>query len=325
MATTTRAEAPSITDLKQRIAADPPGFYGHFLELRRDGSRWQARCPFHADGSPSLKIFTDGGWRCFAGCGGGDGVDFLQHLKQLEFPEALREAADLLGATPAPTPRATTAKPPAPAPIPLQTVLECHDRLLESHRELMWLCRKKGLTLQIIRLAMVGIHPDHWKDGPRFTLPSPGADEDYFPDCRGYRPGAKAKNLPWSAGRGNRLYPWPMVCGGRRFVVCEGEVDCLALLARGVFAVTAHCGVDGLLAVEWPDLSGREFTILGDADPAGDRLREELPAKLFAAGAAKVTRAQWPPGLPAGFDVADWLATGVSDEAVWGVFGYGGN
>jgi len=43
----------------------------------------QGRCPFHDDGHSSLSVnVTDarGGWRCFAGCGGGDLVAF--HMKR---------------------------------------------------------------------------------------------------------------------------------------------------------------------------------------------------------------------------------------------------
>jgi DNA primase len=37
-------------------------------------------CPFHDDGSPSLHVYDDGGWKCF-GCGlGGDVFSFIGYL-----------------------------------------------------------------------------------------------------------------------------------------------------------------------------------------------------------------------------------------------------
>lgn len=63
------------------------------LELRRSGSRWAARCPFHEDRDPSLYFFPDGGWRCF-GCGAhGDAVDLVARVLNLRPLEAARTIA----------------------------------------------------------------------------------------------------------------------------------------------------------------------------------------------------------------------------------------
>lgn len=41
-------------------------------------------CPFHNERTPSLKLFPDGGWKCF-GCGaGGTSIDFVSRLLELE-------------------------------------------------------------------------------------------------------------------------------------------------------------------------------------------------------------------------------------------------
>ena len=62
------------------------------LELTRKGNRHWARCPFHADKTPSLCFFTDGGWKCFVCGAGGDSTAFLAKLKgitQLEAAKAI--------------------------------------------------------------------------------------------------------------------------------------------------------------------------------------------------------------------------------------------
>ena len=47
-------------------------------------------CPFHHEKTPSLKFFSDGGWRCF-GCGeGGSSIDFAAALYGLTPLEAVR-------------------------------------------------------------------------------------------------------------------------------------------------------------------------------------------------------------------------------------------
>ncbi|MFT4255941.1 MAG: CHC2 zinc finger domain-containing protein [Pseudoxanthomonas sp.] len=60
----------------------------------------QGTCPFHADHNASLSVNVrepNGGWRCFAGCGGGDLVGFHLRITGKAFTAAV---ADLVGVTP---------------------------------------------------------------------------------------------------------------------------------------------------------------------------------------------------------------------------------
>ena len=55
-------------------------------------------CPFHEDRIPSFSVREDGAvWHCFAGCGSGDAVDFLQMLTGLAPDDACREFIRLAG------------------------------------------------------------------------------------------------------------------------------------------------------------------------------------------------------------------------------------
>lgn len=46
-------------------------------------------CPFHSEHTPSLKLFPDGGWKCF-GCGkAGSSIDFVMALFDLDFRQAV--------------------------------------------------------------------------------------------------------------------------------------------------------------------------------------------------------------------------------------------
>lgn len=46
-------------------------------------------CPFHNEKTASLKLFPDGGFKCF-GCGvGGSVIDFVMQLFDLSFPQAI--------------------------------------------------------------------------------------------------------------------------------------------------------------------------------------------------------------------------------------------
>lgn len=52
-------------------------------------------CPFHGDNTPSLKIYSDNrGWYCFGCNRGGDVIDFVRLLYNLNFPAACKKLND---------------------------------------------------------------------------------------------------------------------------------------------------------------------------------------------------------------------------------------
>lgn len=80
---------------------DPPAYYNqHVAKLGRvNATGWaQGVCPFHDDRNASLSVHvagaSAGGWRCFAGCGGGDMLGFHMLRTGLDFKAAVR---DLIG------------------------------------------------------------------------------------------------------------------------------------------------------------------------------------------------------------------------------------
>ena len=82
---------------------DPATYYAaHVAKLSRpNATGWaQGTCPLHNDHNASLSVHVTesrGGWRCFAGCGGGDLVGFHMLLRGLDFTAAVRE---LIGGNP---------------------------------------------------------------------------------------------------------------------------------------------------------------------------------------------------------------------------------
>lgn len=73
---------------------------GRTLPLKRSGAYWMGCCPFHDDSTPSFAI-RDNRWRCYAGCGGGDAIEFIRRLRGLDFAEAVRELLGMPAAAPA--------------------------------------------------------------------------------------------------------------------------------------------------------------------------------------------------------------------------------
>jgi len=63
-----------------------------------DGNQKKLCCPLHDDHSPSFSIFRKKnggwGWKCHAGCGSGDEIDFLAKLRGLDPKKDFRKVAD---------------------------------------------------------------------------------------------------------------------------------------------------------------------------------------------------------------------------------------
>ena len=76
-----------ITSLGQAL----PDFkvINRYVEVKRSGSRWIAKCPFHPDKTPSFVIY-ESRYYCF-GCGEhGDNINFIRKIENCNFPEAVR-------------------------------------------------------------------------------------------------------------------------------------------------------------------------------------------------------------------------------------------
>lgn len=59
--------------------------------LKRVGSRFVARCPFHKENTPSFTIFTNtNNFYCFGCHTWGDSIDLYMQINQCDFPTAVR-------------------------------------------------------------------------------------------------------------------------------------------------------------------------------------------------------------------------------------------
>lgn len=83
-----------IALIKQSVTmGDIAKMYGY--EVNRAGF---AKCPFHNDAKPSMKIYLgDKGYHCFACHAGGDIIEFVREHDGLEFEPAVRLIADHFG------------------------------------------------------------------------------------------------------------------------------------------------------------------------------------------------------------------------------------
>src|ERR671926_1185681 len=95
MALITRESIERVVD-----AADMVAVVSARTPLRRVGTRFTGRCPFHEERTPSFSVNAqDKLYYCF-GCGkGGDVISFVRETENLDFAEAVEWLAERSGVT----------------------------------------------------------------------------------------------------------------------------------------------------------------------------------------------------------------------------------
>lgn len=69
-----------------------------YVPLKKAGSNWKGRCPFHHEKTPSFMVHHEKQiWHCFGCSQGGDIFSFIQRMENLEFIEALKLLAERAG------------------------------------------------------------------------------------------------------------------------------------------------------------------------------------------------------------------------------------
>src|SRR5437764_7551139 len=88
-----RIKDASVDEVK--AAVDMVAVVSHRTPLRKAGSRYVGRCPFHEERTPSFSVnATDKLYYCF-GCGAkGDLITFVRDTEQLDFAGAIEWLAD---------------------------------------------------------------------------------------------------------------------------------------------------------------------------------------------------------------------------------------
>lgn len=87
-----------LLELKSRL--DIIDIVSEYLELHKTGSNYKARCPFHAEKTPSFVVSSEKQiFRCF-GCGeSGDAISFVSKIEGLDFKETIKKLSERVGMT----------------------------------------------------------------------------------------------------------------------------------------------------------------------------------------------------------------------------------
>lgn len=179
-----------IDDLKDR--ADLVRIIEPYAPLKKKGANWMACCPFHQEKTPSFSVNPSKGfYKCF-GCGkGGNAFTFLMEMEGLNFPEAVKRVAEMMG-VPLPEPvddqqyekskkRKEERKQLSDQVIELNKIaLEFWEQELQGKskkaKEAREYLAERGISDEIITQFRIGYSPDSW-DALLNHLKETGADE----------------------------------------------------------------------------------------------------------------------------------------------------
>jgi hypothetical protein len=311
--------------------------------LRRSGSNWTGRCPFHEEktGSFSIRVGDEGRAKCF-GCGwNGDIFDFWGGLRNVDFAEAARQLGGLTGVSPrvagvafSPTPRPRPSRGHGPDGSEEWTRALIPPLDLPTRAELEMLATSRGLQVPgLERAAEAGrLRCCDW---PQFYRRSQWekADVTHRSWCVTDKDGWVAeyrrldgqKYTQTKAGEEPRQIKswstknkaWPLGAGevakGSRVILVEGGADMLAgyhfLWGMGVHGVTvvAMLGASNRIASQaLGHFAGARVKIVMDADEA--RTNERT-------GKAKA------PGMEAAARWQDQLTTAGAIVGVYSLYG----
>ena len=280
-------------------------FIGLLADVRPRAGGFQARCPAHDDRTPSLSISEGEDGRILLKDHAGCTVDEIVQAIGLTTSDLF--ASDEYAPTQR-RPEKTSSAPARPSTTPIAS-----DVIRDLHRSLTATQRDHLRTYRLLADTVIDQYRLGFEEGPsgrRLTLPVLDETGECHDIRRWLPPEARSRDtskvISWRTGYGGtRLFPADQLCNDS-LVLCEGELDALALISHGIPAITATCG-----ASTWPHSLSSAFkektvTLLMDHDRAGETGTQKRAESLTAVG-AKVKVAAWPTERAQGWDVTDEL------------------
>lgn len=259
------------------------------VALVKNGSELEGCCPFHQENTASFTIFAgkDGVERfhCF-GCGGpngrgGDVLDFVQAIKGVNLPEAIKILGGGSSDRPNVKPRVVQARDPYEG----ITALEPAGEIVAGKSLRLYNPKRAGTEREWGSFAPSMVFPYRRENGSLFGYvlrhDMRGGDKETpmvmwvcLPDGR-----ECWSRFPFPKPR--PLYGLELLRDARQVIVTEGE-KCRDALHRstGRAAVSWAGGTQGVKHTDWSPLAGRNVVIWPDADAPGLNTADEIAAIL---------------------------------------------
>jgi len=156
-----------IQDLLNRV--DIVDVVESYVPLKRAGSNYTARCPFHSEKSPSFTVSqTKQFYHCF-GCGAhGTAISFLMEHQGMGFIDAVKDLAGRVGmVVPEPTPdqqRNQKAEATEDLTEVMLKAAQFYKAQLKTSEKAVAYLKNRGLTGEIAARYGLGYAPDGWQN-----------------------------------------------------------------------------------------------------------------------------------------------------------------
>ena len=144
-------------------ATDIVALVSKYVKLEKQGKNYKGLCPFHSEDTPSFVVSPDKKLaHCFGCGGGGNPIDFLMQIENIDFKDALAMLAEFNGIEIKNKPKAKEDNNLKYFKI-MQVASDFYKKYLESTNDgiiaLKYL-EKRGLTKDIIETFKIGLSPD---------------------------------------------------------------------------------------------------------------------------------------------------------------------
>ncbi len=155
----------TVQQIKDRLSIQD--VVSGYVKLERAGSAWRARCPFHAERTPSFFVSPERGtYHCF-GCGvGGDIFSFIQAIEGLDFKGALKILAERAGVKiEYRGKRENTDDRDRLFELLEAATIFYQNKLDDTAREYL---KKRGVTVSTVSSFRLGLAGDAWSDASEY-------------------------------------------------------------------------------------------------------------------------------------------------------------
>ena len=169
-----------VDDIKSRL--DIVDLVSERVALQKSGRNFKARCPFHNERTPSFYVFPERQtWRCFGACAsGGDAINFIQRIENLDFGETLTKLAQRTGVA---LPEVRSSHEDRSRE---QRLLEANEAAVRFYRDTLAsdqgqqardYLQGRGISSDAVAAFELGLAPNNW-DALRHHLAGKGFADD---------------------------------------------------------------------------------------------------------------------------------------------------
>ncbi|MGI5824827.1 MAG: DNA primase, partial [Bacillota bacterium] len=164
-----------IDEINRRL--DIVELVSQYVVLKKQGRNFVGLCPFHSEDTPSFIVSPEKQiYHCFGCHAGGNGINFLMQIENLNFPEAIEKLAEKFGME---MPRQKLSPKEEARIRERKNYFEINNIARDFYQEYLWsksgdkardYLEKRGLTAEIVKKFALGYAPEGWDTLLKYLL-----------------------------------------------------------------------------------------------------------------------------------------------------------